>query len=177
MIGNVENFIKQLRRKAFFFENPNPNEEISKKFGFKFNLTPWHCSRVRNIVRNIVCKMVCNIEFNTGQNDFQKALMSDLTKIQSSKNVLVFADKATNLYEMSPDQYNFLLKNNITKIYRKTELITKTRIDKETRKLSKPLKLDNKMECYVERHVFISLIKDHKKNLKQNTKWKWIIQA
>ena len=105
--------------------------------------------------------MVCNIEFNTGQNDFQKALMSDLKKIQSSKHVLVFADKATNLYEMPPDQYNSLLKNNITKIYRKTELITKTRIDKETRKLSKPLKLDNKMECYVERHVFISLIKDH----------------
>ena len=70
--------------------------------------------------------MVPNIEFKTGQNDFQKTLMSDLKKIQSSKNVVVLTDKTANLYEMSPDQYNSLLKNIITKTYRKTELITKT---------------------------------------------------
>ena len=70
--------------------------------------------------------MVPNIEFKTGQNDFQKTLMSDLKKIQSSKNVVVLTDKTANLYEMSPDQYNSLLKNIITKTYRKTEFITKT---------------------------------------------------
>ena len=70
--------------------------------------------------------MVPNIEFKTGQNDFQKTLMSDLKKIQSSKNVVVLTDKTANLYEMSPDQYNSLLKNIITKTYRNTELITKT---------------------------------------------------
>ena len=70
--------------------------------------------------------MVPNIEFKTGQNDFQKTLMSVLKKIQSSKNVVVLTDKTADLYEMSPDQYNSLLKNIITKTYRKTELITKT---------------------------------------------------
>ena len=93
---------------------------------------------------------------------FQKTLMSGLKKIQSSKYVLVFTDKTANLYEMSPDQCNSLLKNNINKTCRKTELITKTKIEKETRKLSKSLKLDNKMECYK--------IKYHKGNFKQNTK-------
>ena len=52
--------------------------------------------------------------------------MSDLKKIQSSKNAVVLTDKTANLYEMSPDQYNSLLKNIITKTYRNTELITKT---------------------------------------------------
>ena len=52
------------------------------------------------------------------------------------------------------------LKKSITKTNRKTELITKTRIDKELRKLPKTLKLDNKMKCYVEGHAFITL-KDH----------------
>ena len=70
--------------------------------------------------------MVPNIEFKTGQNDFQKTLMSVLKKIQSSKNVVVLTDKTADLYEMSPDQYNSLLKNIITKTYRKTEFITKT---------------------------------------------------
>ena len=83
--------------------------------------------------------------------------MSDLKKIQPSKIVLVFANKTANLYEISPDQYNSLLKNNITKAYRKTELITKTRIDRETRKLSKPLKVYNNMESYIERYTFITL--------------------
>lgn len=46
---------------------------------------------------------------------------------------------------MSSDQYNSLLKKNITKSYRKTTFITQTRPDKETRKFSKLLKLDNKM--------------------------------
>ena len=102
--------------------------------------------------------------------------MSDLKKIQSSKNVVVLTDKTANLYEMSPDQYNSLLKNIITKTYRKTELITKTWVDKETRKLSKPLKLDNKMECYAERHALITL-KDHKENFKQITKCRLINTA
>ena len=125
-------------------------------FGFKFNLTPPQNDHLAPF-ENHLYDMVCNIEFNTGRNDFQKALISDLKKIQSSKNVLVFSDKTTNLYEMSPSRYNSLLTNKITK------LITNTRINKETTKLSKPLKLDNKMECYAERCVFITL-KDHKEN-------------
>ena len=64
---------------------------------------------------------------------------------------------------MSPGQYNSLLINIITKTYRKTELTTKTRINKETTRLAKPLKLTNKMECYAKRHVFITL-KDRKEN-------------
>ena len=81
---------------------------------------------------------------------------------------MVFADKTTNPHEISPDQYNSLFKNSITKTYRKTEVI-KTSIDRETRMLSKPLKLDNKMKCYAERHVFMTL-KNHKEDFKQNTK-------
>ena len=138
-------------------ESPSQNEQ----------LTPFE---------NNLYDMVPNIEFKTGQNDFQKTLMSVLKKIQSSKNVVVLTDKTADLYEMSPDQYNSLLKNIITKTYRKTELITKTWTDKETRKLSKPLKLDNKMECYAERHAFITL-KDHKENFKQITKCRLINTA
>ena len=75
--------------------------------------------------------------------------MSGLKKIQSSKNVLVFPNKTTTLYEMPPNQYNCSLKNNITKRYRKTALITETRTDKETRKLSKLARLiaQNRQKC------------------------------
>ena len=77
-----------------------------------------------------------------------------------------------NLHEMSTDQFNYSLGNNITKTYRETELI-KTRIDKVTRNLSKPLKADNKIESYNEHHVF----KDHKEDFKQNSKCRLINPA
>lgn len=79
--------------------------------------------------------MVSNTGFKTGKNDFQKNLVSDLWKIETTKNALEFGDKTKKNYEMSPDQYNYLLKNNITKTYRKAEFINKTRINKETIKL------------------------------------------
>ena len=107
--------------------------------------------------KNVFYDMVYHIEFKTGQNDFLKTLTSDLKKIKPSNALLVFADKTINLYYMRPDHYNSLYKNSITKTYIKTELITKTTIDKETRQLSKPLKLEIKMECNAERHAFISL--------------------
>ena len=58
--------------------------------------------------------MFSKTQFKTGQNNqfktFRKILISDLKKTKSSKNVLVFADKIANLYEMSPDQCSSLLK-------------------------------------------------------------------
>ena len=81
---------------------------------------------------------------------------------------MVFSNKTTNPHEIPPDQYNSLLKNSITKTYRKTEVI-KTSIDRETGKLSKTLKLKYKMKSYAERHVFVTL-KNHKEDFKQNTK-------
>ena len=49
--------------------------------------------------------MVRSIEFKSVRNNFQSTLREDLNKIKSSRNLLVFADKTTNLYEMPPDQY------------------------------------------------------------------------
>ena len=41
-----------------------------------------------------------NIEFRKVHNDFQDKLKEDINEIRSSKNLFVFADKSTNLYEM-----------------------------------------------------------------------------
>ena len=85
-------------------------------------------------------------------------------------DLLVFADKTTNLYEIPPGQYRTLLSNNIAKIYRRADSNTKRNINKEAKNLSKELNLEDKMECYVKRPAFITL-KDHKENFKSNKKW------
>ena len=45
--------------------------------------------------------MVSNTGFKTGENNFQKNLVSDLQKIETTKNALEFGDKTKKYYEMS----------------------------------------------------------------------------
>ena len=42
-------------------------------------------------------------------------MKNDISKIKSSPNFSVPADKTTNMYEMPPDNYKKLLYENITK--------------------------------------------------------------
>ena len=87
--------------------------------------------------------------------------------------MLLFADKSTNLYELSRDHYENLLHDNITQTYQKTRYQTKKKIDREAKKFAKSLGLDERMECYSDQSAFITL-KDHKANFKNNTKCRLI---
>ena len=75
--------------------------------------------------------MVRSIEFKSVRNDFQYPFREYLNKIKSSINLLVFADKIVNVYEIPPDQYKTLLSSNVTKTYHKANLNAKRNIDKE----------------------------------------------
>ena len=111
--------------------------------------------------------MVRSSEFKFVRNDFHSKLQEDLNIIKPSRNLLVFVNKKTNLYEMIPVQYKTLLNSNITKLYCNADSNAKRNIDKEAKKFSKELNLEDKMECYAERTAFITL-KDHNENFKNN---------
>ncbi|CAB4011259.1 Hypothetical predicted protein, partial [Paramuricea clavata] len=65
--------------------------------------------------------MVESIQYRKVSSSFQSTLRQDVNKIKSSEKVVAFADKTRNLYEMEKDQYEKLLRENITKCYKKTE--------------------------------------------------------
>ena len=117
--------------------------------------------------------MISNIEFINVRNEFQDKLKQDLENIQSSKNILAFADKSTNLYELSKESYEKLLHDNITQTYKKAPVNTKRKIDRESKKSAKTLTLDDKMECYSDNPAYITL-KDHKENFRNNAKCRLI---
>ena len=58
--------------------------------------------------------MIRNVEFTNIKNQFLDHLNRDIGSIWSSKNVLVFADKSTNLYDLFCENYQKLLHGNIT---------------------------------------------------------------
>ena len=122
-----------------------------------------------NPFENDLYKLIGKVEFMNTKNVFQKKLAEDIENIQSSKDMFVFVDKSTNLYQMSREKYRILLHDNITKTYQKTAVNTKGNIDKESKRFAKSMNLDDKMECYSHQNAFITL-KDHKENFSNSTK-------
>ena len=83
--------------------------------------------------------MIRSIIFKPVRNDFQKKLMDDINNTKLSENLLIFADKTTNLYEMTPEEYKTIVTNNVTKTYLKAKRITQLNIDREAKIISKTL--------------------------------------
>jgi hypothetical protein len=68
-----------------------------------------------------------------------------------------------NIYEISPEQYNKFLNENITKSFKLgSENITDD-INDELKDITSSLNIDNRVEVMAENKAFITL-KDHKKN-------------
>ena len=102
-------------------------------------------------------------------NYFQKHLVNDIASLKSSQNMIIPADKTTNLYDVEIDNYKKLIQDNITATYQKTEDSTVAKINKETKAIASKLKLDNRIEHSPTQKAFITL-KDHKLNFVKNSK-------
>ena len=103
----TENFIRRLKWKAYHIckDNPQPvNEPANGYFGFKTSTTTPPNEHL-NAFENDLYGLNQKVEFTNVQNTFQQKLKKDVQSIKSSNNMLVYADKSTNLYELSRDHY------------------------------------------------------------------------
>ena len=73
------------------------------------------------------------------RNEFLNKLQKDVENIRSSENMLVFADKSTNIYEVSREHYDKLLHDSITQTYKRAIPGTKRKIDKESKQFAEHL--------------------------------------
>ena len=99
----------------------------------------------------------------TNKNSFQKKLCADITEIKNSRNIFVFADKTNNVYRMSTSEHNELLKENVTKTYKKAPEKLQKSINLEAKSIATNLKLSDRIEKLAEAPAYITL-KDHKEN-------------
>ena len=115
LMGKVENSLKRLRWKAYFYENSDENdlEHINNNYGFKSDRAPPQ-NKYLNKFENAIYDIIKNIEFQGNRNSFQSKLKDDLKKVNTSGKIMVFADKTTNMYESSYKQqcYKNVPKNN-----------------------------------------------------------------
>ena len=59
--------------------------------------------------------MIRTVEFEPVRTSFQRQLSEDLKSIKNSDKVYVPADKTRNMYGITPQEYDKLLKENVTK--------------------------------------------------------------
>ena len=98
MIEKVESFVKRLRWKAFYFckEKGTLIKKTAKFLCLEVPATPPQIEHL-NSFENALYDLIQSIEFKTVRDEFLNKLQKDVENISSSKNMLVFADKSTNL--------------------------------------------------------------------------------
>ena len=95
-----------------------PKKILEKNYGFISRHYPITCNELQNFEKDLL-NITKSIKFRNVRDEFQEKLKADILNIKSSPNVLVFADKTTNIYSMSPEDHEKLIKENITKTYKK----------------------------------------------------------
>ena len=162
-----------MRWKAFHHDNPNTNSEKNKKtYGFNSPHAPPQNEHLKSF-ESAMYDMVQNLQSKRSLSEFQRRLANDTKAIKESPNLLVYADKTTNLYSLNSDQYNKLLSENITTTYKKVSSTSAKSIDIEAKKIATKLELSDRIETTAQKDAYLTL-KDHKKRFIQDPKCRLI---
>ena len=169
LLSKVTDFIFRMRWKAIFYDNPEDNNRIHvETYGFKTEKTPQIVPAL-TAFENDLHEMVQNIKFNNKRTDFQTKLSKDIQNIKKCKNIIVAADKSSNMYKMTPNEHNKLITDNVTNNYKIADTSLLKELNAEAMNIATDLKLEKRIECIATNGAFVK-IKDHKPNFQRNTK-------
>ena len=182
LIENTEQLLKRMRWKAFFYDRDNTSKYNNKNntyidqttdngFKLKTRNCPLQMQDMKDF-ENDLLKLIENIQFRTVSGKFLNKLNEDNNKIRSSDKLFVSADKTQNYYEITKENYNKILYDNITKTYKKAQPSLPKKINVEAKKIAKSFSIDNnKMDITAKRKCFVTS-KDHKDNFRVNPKYR-----
>ena len=171
IVAKTEALIKRMRWKAML-ELGLLQPSDKKTFGFRTRNCPPVVKEMKDFEIGL-WNLVNNIEFRHTTNDFQDRMKQDIRNIKQSGQLVVSADKSTNLYKMDKDEYTNHLQNNITRAYKKANPATQETINKEAYKIAKKLDLDDRMQCLQTSEAYIT-VKDHKEGFPANPSFRLI---
>jgi hypothetical protein len=162
LISKAEKFMRNIRWRTFFFLNPDIQAEDKETYGFNSTKSPPYIPELKQFEDGML-DIVQNIEFLSTSKPFQNQLRKDRQNIRNDSNLFVAADKTTNFYKLEPDQYNNLLKQNITKDYKKAPKTSENTITLEDKYIASTLDISDRIDTTAKSQAFITL-KDHKPN-------------
>ena len=106
-------------------------------------------------------RVISNIEYRPIRNKLLLKLSKDIKNIQKTKELLIDADKSTNIFKISKDDCQKHLRNNITKTYKKFNRNRVSDINLDAEKIALKLEIDERVEKMQKTETFLT-IKDYK---------------
>ena len=104
---------------------------------------------------------------------FQETLKHDTTEIINSNNVIVPADKTSNLYKMKKEDYDKFLIENITKAYKKSNRNKINKLNLDAKRIADKLSISDWINRLKKNEAYITA-KDHKENFQNNPTFRLI---
>ena len=144
VVVKCEQFLQNLRWKVIHFLNDSKSPPDSNTFGFK---TPKNAPQPKQLTNfeNDLSHLIANLEYHNNTNQFQQQLKKDVNIINKSKNVFVKADKTRNVYEIKPEGYNKLMRDNVTSNYKKEDTNMEKDINLEAKKITQKLNISDRV--------------------------------
>ena len=102
--------------KAHLFQNNannTRNRTVKQTYGFKSEHHPGQCKELEAFEKDLY-NIVSSLNYRKLTDDFQEQMKEDISSINSSADVFIFAHKTNNIYKAPPEQYKKLLKENQT---------------------------------------------------------------
>ena len=162
VMEKIEIVIKRMRWKAIQFSNNENNDRKMEWYGVKSLTSPRPVKELTPF-RSELISLVKNIKFKKVRNHFQDRLQKDLRKVKASNKTMTFADKTTNVYRLTREEYEKILNDSLTATYKKASNNIKIKINVAGKQVLRNNKVLKRMQANGENNCFISL-KDHKEN-------------
>ena len=177
LFDETSKLVNRMRWKAHFYEKgkeENNEEHERKKFDRIFP-TRYSAPRSEKLApfEHNLFDMVKSVTFRRINSGFQNRLKQDLKKINGTSNIIAFADKTSNLYELDPNRYKQLVLDNITKDYSITSDETINVINKEAYEIIEKNEVKGKIPKFETSDAFVTL-KDHKPDFPRTIKCRLI---
>ena len=113
---------------------------------------------------NDLVESIRNTKFKKIRNNFQEKLKDNIKSIKKSNKTMKSADKTSNMYRLTIEQYEQLIMNSIASTYKKANKNIKKHINMAKKNLIRDQEVIKRIKTNKETNSFIT-IKDHKKNL------------
>ena len=166
LVEKIEIFIKRMRWKTIMHDAGCKENRNVEKYGLKTLHSPKQVKELSAFEKELIA-VVKNIEFRNARSDFQTTLPEDIRLIHNSKKTMTFTDKTCNMYRLTKEEHNKLLRNAVTSKYKKTNTKIKDKTNKKGKEILKNKEALHRHDINEESNYFFTL-KDHKENFQNN---------
>ena len=137
--------IKRTRWTALEFLRKVNSNNNTETYAFQSIRCPPAVEELSNFENDLLL-MIKNIEFRKINNSFQERLSNDIKQIKNSNKVFLSVGKSQHVNKLGQSEYKKLLKENITKMYKKFVHGKVNKVNSHAKRVTEKLPISGRIE-------------------------------